>query len=210
MNARRTRRALFALALAIPLLAAGLAAAVLLRGNDETETAYRGSLPPPGILLPEFTLPDHRGTIVSSTDLNGKALLVTFLDTQCTEACPVIASLIGQALDRLRPAELRQVEAIAISTDPDEDTPASVGTFLRTHRVEGRLRYLVAPVDRLRLVWNAFHIAASFDTGDDSLHSAPVRIYDRGGTWVSTQHTGSDLTPDNLVHDIRLVLGGGG
>jgi hypothetical protein len=33
-----------------------------------------------------------------------------------------------------------------------------------------------------------------------------VRIFDRRGIWVSTLHAGIDLTPANLVHDIRAAL----
>ncbi len=55
-------------------------------------------------------------------------------------------------------------------------------------------------------MWEAFQIAASFDTGVDTLHSAPVRIYDRGGVWVSTLHAGDDLTTENLVDDVRAVM----
>ncbi|MGH3039049.1 MAG: hypothetical protein ACRDLZ_06530 [Gaiellaceae bacterium] len=55
-------------------------------------------------------------------------------------------------------------------------------------------------------MWEDFQIAPSLDTGVDTLHSAPVRIFDRGGTWVSTLHAGPDLTVENLVHDLRVAL----
>jgi hypothetical protein len=34
-----------------------------------------------------------------------------------------------------------------------------------------------------------------------------VRIYDRDGEWVATQHAGADLSPQNLAHDLRLAAG---
>jgi copper oxidase (laccase) domain-containing protein len=36
-----------------------------------------------------------------------------------------------------------------------------------------------------------------------AVHSAPVRIYDRRGRWVSTLHAGVESTATNLVHDLR-------
>jgi cytochrome oxidase Cu insertion factor (SCO1/SenC/PrrC family) len=134
-------------------------------------------------------------------------VLVTFLDSHCTEACPIIASQIARALDSLDAEEQALITPLAISTDPIEDTPASVRDFLRKNRAEGRLRYLVAPVEELRPVWDAVQIAASYDTGVDTLHSAPVRIYDRNGVWFSTLHAGADLMRENLVHDVRVALG---
>jgi cytochrome oxidase Cu insertion factor (SCO1/SenC/PrrC family) len=188
------------------VLGGAATAAVLLVGSGAEDSRYRGSAPPPAIALPEFTLPDSSGALVSSRELKGKVVLVTFLDSQCTEACPIIASQIARALDGLESEERAAVAPLAISTDPEEDTPAAVRDFLRKNRAGGRLRYLVAPVEQLRPVWDSFQIAASFDTGVDTLHSAPVRIYDRKGVWVSTLHAGADLTRENLAHDIRLAL----
>jgi protein SCO1/2 len=205
MRDRRVMRALAATAVAAAI-GAGAAAAAIVLGGGEDAPDYRGSQPPAQITLPDFTLPDYTGQLVSREALRGKVVLVTFLDSQCTESCPIIASQIARAWDRLSVEERREIIPIAISTDPDEDTPASVRAFLRRSRAEGTLRYLVAPVPKLRPVWEAFHIAASFDTGVDTLHSAPVRIYDREGVWVSTLHAGADLTTENLIHDVRAVV----
>jgi cytochrome oxidase Cu insertion factor (SCO1/SenC/PrrC family) len=201
------RRVLIAAVVGALLVAGAATAAVLLLGSESGRDGYRGTTPPAGIPLPEFAIPESSGAIVSSRDLEGEVVLVTFLDSQCTEACPIIASQVARALDTLRAEERAAVAPLAISTDPDEDTPASVRDFLRKNRAQGRLRYLVAPVGELRPVWEAFQIAASYDTGVDTLHSAPVRIYDRSGVWVSTLHAGADLTTENLVHDIRVALG---
>ena len=189
------------------LFASAVIAAVFLLDSEAERDDYRGSMPPGSIPLPEFAISDSAGAIVSARDLEGKVVLVTFLDSQCTEACPIIASQIARALDSLDAEEQALITPLAISTDPIEDTPASVRDFLRKNRAEGRLRYLVAPVEELRPVWDAFQIAASYDTGVDTLHSAPVRIYDRNGVWVSTLHAGADLTRENLVHDVRVALG---
>jgi hypothetical protein len=81
-----------------------------------------------------------------------------------------------------------------------------VRSFLRRHRVAGILRYLVGTESELRPVWDAFHVLPSVDTGDDEIHSAPVRLFDREGVWVATLHAGVDLTPANLAHDVRVAL----
>jgi cytochrome oxidase Cu insertion factor (SCO1/SenC/PrrC family) len=104
------------------------------------------------------------------------------------------------------PAEREAVEAIAISTDPAEDTPASVRRFLDRQRALGRLHFLDGEERELRRLWRAFGVLSSLESGKDDLHSAPVRVYDRRGVWVATQHAGVDLTPRNLAHDIRVAL----
>jgi cytochrome oxidase Cu insertion factor (SCO1/SenC/PrrC family) len=176
------------------------------------EGAYRGSEPPRGISMADFALHDHTGEIVRSVDMRGKVVLLTFLDSQCTESCPLIASQVADTLDLLTSSERSQVVAVAVSTDPAEDTPASVRSFLRRNGALGKIRFLGGgePERRLRAVWKRFKVLSSLESGEDALHSAPVRIYDRRGFWVATLHAGVDLSEDNLLHDLRQALGAPG
>jgi protein SCO1 len=177
---------------------------LLSRGEDGAD--FRGNEAPEGFTVAPFELPDDEGRVVRSAELRGKALAVTFLDTQCTEACPLIAAQMGQALRALGD-DRSEVEALAISVDPIRDTPARIEAFLRRYRAKGELRYLDGTVAELRPVWKAFAVAASHDTGNSNMHSAPVRVYDREGRWRSTLHSGVDLTPANLAHDLRVAAG---
>jgi len=191
------------------------AAAFGLMASDDRDTwrsasgeraVYRGSEPPPGIRLPNFALRDYTGELVRARNLRGKVVVITFLDSQCTASCPVIASQIGRTIDLLTSAERDYVEAVAISTDPAEDTRASARRFLARQRAVGKLRFLTRPEQAIRSVWKSFAILSSLESGKDTLHSAPVRVYDRNGMWVSTLHVGVDLTPENLVHDSRRAF----
>lgn len=185
--------------------AAAIPVALFAFGEGDGDS-YRGSVPPAGISAPDFALRDVEGELVRMDDLSGRVVLVTFLDAQCQDACPLIASRLADGLGRLTDEERAEVVALGISVDPDEDTPAAVRAFLARHGAEDALRYLVAPERELRSMWEDFQISASADTGIDDLHSAPVRIFDRDGVWVTTLHAGADLTPQNLVHDVRLAL----
>jgi protein SCO1 len=193
------------LVLVVVLAAGAVAVALALVAFGGDEASYRGGSPPEGIELPAFSLPDQRGSLLSADDLDGKVTAVTFLDTQCTEACPVIASAIGLSLGRLADDQREDVVVLAISVDPAEDTPESVRAFLERNRAAS-LRYLVAPEPEMRPVWQAFQVTASADSGSDNLHSAPVRIYDRDGVWVSTLNAGVDLDVETLAHDLGVAL----
>ena len=169
--------------------------------------AYRGSEPPPGLSLPSFALSDvMTGDLVRSRDLGGSVVLVTFLDTDCTDACPIIAGQVGEALTRLPSSARTRTKALVISVDPHVDTRANVKQFLREHRVLGEVSYLSGSVATLRPVWKDFDIASAHDTGDADTHSADVRVFDPSGVWVSTQHVGVDLTPANLEHDVERAM----
>jgi protein SCO1 len=182
-----------------------LAGWLVLHDPAEGSPKFVGSSPPPGSKLPRFALRDDRGRLLRSDALDGKVVLVTFLETKCREACPVIASSVRDALPLL-PADQREaVVAIAISVQPADDTPPSVRRFLRRHRVEGRLRYLVGSEAELRPVWKTFQVLSAVESGDADVHSAPVRIFDPDGDWVSTLHSGVDLSAENLAHDARVA-----
>jgi len=156
----------------------------------------------------DFSLGNFDGRLVRSVDLPGRVTVLTFLDSQCTESCPVIAWTVARTLDALTQDERRDVRAVAISTDPAEDTQRNVRSFLARNRAVGRLLYLGGgqPESELRGIWNEFKVLTSLESGQDALHSAPVRIYDGRGIWVSTLHAGADLTEANLAHDIRVAL----
>jgi cytochrome oxidase Cu insertion factor (SCO1/SenC/PrrC family) len=167
--------------------------------------AYRGSEPPARIVMPDFAFQDYRGTRVTSTSLLGGVVLLTFLDAQCKETCPVIAAQVAQTFRAMDPDLRAKVTAVAISTDPDEDTNAAVRSFLRRTHAEGEVRYLTRPTSAIKRIWGKFQILSSLESGSDSLHSAPVRIYDASGVWVSTLHAGVDLTDENLIHDLKVA-----
>jgi cytochrome oxidase Cu insertion factor (SCO1/SenC/PrrC family) len=167
---------------------------------------YRGSRPPSGIRIANVSLPSYRGGVVDLRAQQGRVVVLTFLDSKCTDACPIIAAVVAHTWPLLRANEKAQVRAIGISVNPLVDTPSSVRTFLAARRAQAALDWLVAPVKQMRPVWKAFHVLPATQTGSDDIHSADVRIFDRRGIWVSTLHAGIDLTPANLVHDIRAAM----
>lgn len=181
-------------------------AGVSLRRSASGADSYRGSSVPAGIGLEPFSLRSYRGGRVTSQSLRGKVVALTFLESQCKEACPVIAFEVARGVERLSAKERKQLAAIAISVHPKDDTPANVRQFLRRRRALGSLDYLIGSEAELRPVWQRFYILSALDSGDANTHSASVHIYDRRGFWVSSLHPGIDLTPESFAHDVRMAL----
>jgi protein SCO1 len=198
------RLVLIAIAGAVPLILA-LAGLFLLRDADASP-AYRGSRPPSGMQAADFRLRNYTGREVALSELRDNVLVLTFLDAQCKESCPLIAATAPRALARLDAEDRGRVAFVAISTDPREDTPAAVRSFLRRYGAEGTLEYLIGPEGAVRRAWRDYGVLASEVTGSDTMHSAPVRIYAPGGEWVSSLRAGADLSPRNLAHDIEVAL----
>jgi cytochrome oxidase Cu insertion factor (SCO1/SenC/PrrC family) len=198
------------------MIAFALGAAVLVatRGSGPQSRAsgpstwpYRGGKPPPNLAAPNFRLRSYRGILVSLREQRGNVVLLSFVDTKCTEKCPIVASVMAEAYRLLRPPARRQVVPLLISVEPHADTPARVRRFLARRRALA-LDYLIGTVPQLRPVWKAYGIVAAVDTGNADIHSSDVRVIDRRGIWVATQHAGVDLTPVNLAHDALEALKG--
>ncbi len=173
-------------------------------GNDAPD--YVGSPPPVRLIAPPFALVDESGDIVTSDDLLGRVVLLTFLSTNCRAQCPPTASTIRVAMAELTADERAEVVAIAISIDPEFDDAEAATDFLDERRLTGAMSYLVGTVEQLDPVWEDYGVLSSVDTGSSDNHSVPVRIFDRDGVWVASLRSGDDLSADNLVHDVREAL----
>jgi cytochrome oxidase Cu insertion factor (SCO1/SenC/PrrC family) len=209
----RTERLLIALAAIGAVIGVALMVTVLVaaRGERRPQASgpppgpYRGSEPPGQLRAAAFRLRSYRGGLVSLRAQRGKVVLLSFVDTKCTEKCPLVTSVMAQAYRLLPAQERRQVVPLLISVEPRADTAARVRRFLARRRALV-LDYLIGSVRRLRPVWKAYGIVAAVDTGNADVHSSDVRVIDRRGIWVATQHAGVDLTPRNLAHDAREAL----
>ena len=194
------------------LLFAGASLAVGLATNRHggnlarrSPSLYRGSAPPPGIRAPDFPRRDFRGREVTMSRLRGFVVLLSFVDSKCTQSCPIVAGIVARAMQQLPPADRRRVVPLLMSVNPNLDTPVSVHRFLARRRALS-LSYLIGTVRRMRPIWKAYGVLAAVDTGNADVHSSDVRVFDRNGIWVSTQHVAVDLTVANLKHDAKLAL----
>ncbi|MDG9701203.1 SCO family protein [Streptomyces sp. DH37] len=135
---RRTRRAL-GLALATALLAAGTAAcgtsespenAVL--STESTDSVKRGTVLTDPFDKPDLVLTDTEGKsydLVEETE--GRPTLVYFGYTHCPDVCPLTMSNIAVAKSKLPEADQEKLRVVFITSDPERDTPESLGTWLR-------------------------------------------------------------------------------
>lgn len=68
--------------------------------------------------------------------LADRTVVIGFVFTRCQGACPLIMQKLGQARRLLAEAQAR-VHYVAISVDPEHDTPARLKAFAATHQAEG-------------------------------------------------------------------------
>ena len=153
---------------------------------------------------PAFVLPDQNGRATGIVSERGKVVLLTFLYTRCPDACPLIASRLSTALALLTPSARSRVRVLAVSVDPEHDTPTAVARFIHEHRLGPQFHYLVASRNRLRPVWQAYNVLATRRNDQTIDHSASTTLIDRRG--LVRSYFAPTAASADLAHDVRRAL----
>jgi protein SCO1/2 len=131
---------------------------------------------------PDFTLVDGlTGKPVTLSALRGKVVALTFLYTQCPDVCPLTAQRFREA-QRALGGRGGEVVFMAVSVDPQGDTPANVRAFSSATQLSENWHYLIGPREQLAPVWTAYGIGATPDVGAATVtHTDAVYLIDRQG-----------------------------
>ncbi len=168
---------------------------------------YFGTLALPARQAPPIDLRSYTGQPVTLSEYHGKAVLVTFLYTNCPDICPLITANLRVVLNLLG-ARSAQTQIIAVSVDPRGDTPAAVARFLRAHGMLGRMQYLIGSAGELERTWAAWSVGSTREAGQPDLiaHSALVYGISAGGR-LTTIYPAS-FEPEQIVHDVPKLAAG--
>jgi protein SCO1/2 len=216
-NTRVPRRSVLRLLLpALALLALiGLLSFALLGGSNKPTLpggaqqaaaghGFFGTLALPVKQAPALQLRNYLGQPVNIDRYRGKAVLVTFLYTNCPDICPLITANLHNALMQLG-ARASRVQVIAVSVDPRGDTSRAVARFLAEHQMVGRMQYLIGSAAALSRTWKAWSVGSEREVGQPQLvaHSALVYGIDASGR-LRTVYP-SSFEPHQIVHDVPLL-----
>lgn len=154
---------------------------------------------------PDFTLSDGiTGEAVTLSSLRGNVVVMAFLYTHCPDVCPLTAAQFRAAQAQLG-TDATRVRFLAVSVDPDGDTPAAVKAFSAAHDLKDNWRYLIGPRAALAAVWSAYGVGAfAAPTGANVDHNDAIYVIDAKGREREIVH--SDVALKDLVADVRLLL----
>jgi protein SCO1/2 len=204
-----------ALALVVLLVIAGGVAVLSMGGGSSRPSAgnihgvaspkYSGSLASPPEAEPPLALRNYRGERINIDQYKGKAVLLTFIYTKCPDACPIIASNLGVALNLMGSQKASKVQVIAVSVDPRGDTPKAVASFLERHGVAGRMQYLVGSLHELARAWKAWGVGSERDSTNPELVNHTGLVYGVSAQGKVTTLYAANFTPREIVHDAPLL-----
>lgn len=167
----------------------------------------------------DFTLVDQNGTQVSLSQFRGEPVALTFLYTNCTDVCPLIASNMHTAYVDLG-ADASRVAMLAVTVDPARDNVDQLQRFSDERHLTDEWHFMTARRPALETVWKSYGILAEpldaqgspIDPSSTAVqdpesieHSAPIFLIDKQGV-IRTLLDPTFMPPD-LVQDFQSLLG---
>lgn len=134
-----------------------------------------------GVPAPGFELRDQQGRLTSLKQFRGKVVVLTFIDPECTQICPLTTQSMLRALKILGPAAASQVQLLGVDANPLKTKVADVADYTRVHDMQGRWRFLTGSRAQLDQVWRNYHVYVAA-VNNDIEHEAVVFLIDKKGT----------------------------
>jgi len=156
-----TRRALWLLVLSAALLTVtslGLSTLLWWVSWTRSDSRQEGLIELDARPAPDLALLDQDEQPVRLSALRGHVVLLTFLYTSCPDVCPVTARKLAATVERLPPAQQRLLRTLAVTVDPERDTPARLRQYLQANGLRGKLTFLTGDRSALEPVWLSYGI----------------------------------------------------
>ena len=154
---------------------------------------------------PDFRLKDQFGNEISLSQFGGKPVVLTFLYTHCPDVCPLIANKLHTTMQGLG-KDAQRVTVLAVSMDPEGDTPTAAQNFSQVHKLGGYFHFLLGTHDELAPVWASYSVDAQAATRAGTVsHSTAIYVIDKDGR--ERILFDNDFAPAQLTADLKILLG---
>ena len=169
-------------------------------------------------IAPDFRLINQNGEFVSLSNFRGKAVVLTFMDSQCKDTCPITGAHFRQAYGQLDQNEAKQVVFLGVNVNVEANTVADVLETTRAWHLDEipGWHFLTGQREELEPVWNDYAVTVEPHTdGSAIMHTPGVFIIDPSGQkrwYVSTVYSGTGDTELSLplsqllLNHIREIL----
>jgi cytochrome oxidase Cu insertion factor (SCO1/SenC/PrrC family) len=139
--------------------------------------------PVPAKPAPDFTLVDQSGRTLSLSDFRGSAVVVTFMDTHCTDICPIVSQEFVDAYHALGTAAVHTV-FVAVNVNQYHAAVSDVAAFSHAHQLDTipNWHFFTGSTSDLQAVWSSYGIAVQAPSPDaDIIHSSFTYFIDPAG-----------------------------
>jgi protein SCO1/2 len=151
--------------------------------SDQAALSFTPSLP---VISPasDFTLLNTTGQPVHLSDLRGQIVLVSFIYTSCTSACPLLTARMSALWTRLKRdgAAAHQVRFLSITVDPARDSTAALDGYAKQFKADpASWSFLREERQKLQPVLTAYDEWTRPQLDGEIDHPARLYLIDRQG-----------------------------
>lgn len=153
-------------------------------------------------VLPPIKLVRDDGKTVSLPDeLNdGRAVVINFIYTSCTQICPVTSRTFMQLQKKLG-NDRKKVHLVSISIDPEQDTPVVLREYAKRFEAGSGWRYYTGTTEASIATQRAFDVYRG-----DKMNHAPVTLLRATPSKPWTRIEGF-ASADELLNKYREITG---
>lgn len=155
---------------------------------------------------PDFALTAQDGRRLALADLRGTVVAVTFIYASCADTCPLLTAKLVGVQQRLEPALRARARFVAITVDPDRDTPAVLRSYAEGHgaRPPG-WAFLTGTREEIQEVARGYGVFLRRNPEGDVDHTFLTSLVDGDGV-LRVQYLGVRFDPAEFLRDLRALL----
>ena len=135
-----------------------------------------------GSSAPNFTLQDQNGKSISMSDFKGKAVVLQFIDPECTDICPIVSQEVLDA-NKLLKDKSAQVEYIGVNVNQYHASRDDILQYSKEHRLQtlSNWHFVTGNTDQLQKIWKNYGIDVVPTPTGDVQHSSFIYFIDPQG-----------------------------
>lgn len=167
-------------------------------------------------IAPDFHLIDQNGSDVNLSDFRGKVVVLTFMDSQCKDTCPLTAAHFRKAYRQLNQNEAKHVVFLGVNVNVEANAVADVLEITHAWHLQEipSWHFLTGDAKILKPVWKDYNIAVVRDV-NSIIHTPGTFLIDPSGKnrwYISTPFSAENSSvstlslSDLLIKQIREML----
>lgn len=142
---------------------------------------------------------------IQLTRFEGKIIIVAMIFTHCESACPRIVADMQRIESALSTKELRQIDFLLISMNPERDTPARLTEFSKEHNLKTNWTLICSNKDATMEIANVLGVRVKKLEGGGFDHSNVIHVFNQEGLIVHQQN-GFAVEQGETLEAIRNLL----
>jgi protein SCO1/2 len=135
----------------------------------------------------------------------GKIVIAAMVFTHCEGACPRIVADIQRIEKSFTPEELKNIQFLLISMDPERDTPERCTEFAKEYKLNTNWTLISSNDDATIEMANVLNVKVKKLSGGGFDHSNTIHIIDQQGL-ISFQQNGLEQEPEGSIESVRNLL----